>query len=290
MNSRHARVYLIAAALAASGCVAPERYEATIQRSWPADAIRSVKVDEVDGSLKVQAGDAKQIVLVAHVKSRGIAPTREENSGYFKTEISGDTLRIGQRRKRAHVSFPFVRGPRLQIDYTLQVPRTVSLDLKTVNGRIAARGVDGENNFTTVNGAIELETSGTNEVFAKTVNGSVRAKFLSDFRGAKLKTVNGRVAAILPSNASFSCDLSQVNGDFEASFPLSIHSHPGSRRVSGDVNGGQYALRITTVNGDVQVQHLPELPSVPAVPAIPAVPNGTDEVPSVPPVPTPPVS
>jgi len=27
-------------------------------------------------------------------------------------------------------------------------------------------------------------------------------------------------------------------GDVEAAFPLSIHSHPGSRRVSGEVNGG----------------------------------------------------
>jgi hypothetical protein len=49
-----------------------------------------------------------------------------------------------------------------------------------------------------------------------------------------------------------------VNGDFEASFPLSIHSNPGSRRVSGEVNGGKYELQITTVNGDVEVQHLPQ--------------------------------
>jgi len=52
---------------------------------------------------------------------------------------------------------------------------------------------------------------------------------------------------------SFSGDFSQVNGDVEAAFPLNIHSHPGSRRVSGEVNGGRYALRITTVNGDIKV-------------------------------------
>jgi len=61
------------------------------------------------------------------------------------------------------------------------------------------------------------------------------------------------VTAVLPASASFSGDFSQVNGDVEAAFPLNIHSHPGSRRVSGEVNGGRYSLRITTVNGDIKV-------------------------------------
>ncbi|HKO02396.1 MAG TPA: hypothetical protein VJ032_11915 [Thermoanaerobaculia bacterium] len=67
--------------------------------------------------------------------------------------------------------------------------------------------------------------------------------------------MNGRVLAVLPPTASFLGDFSQVNGDFEAAFPLNIHSHPGSRRVSGDVNGGKYALRISTVNGDIKVDN-----------------------------------
>ena len=58
-----------------------------------------------------------------------------------------------------------------------------------------------------------------------------------------MKTVNGGVTAALPPSASFTGDFSQVNGDFEAAFPLNIHSHPGSRRVSGEVNGGRYELQ-----------------------------------------------
>jgi DUF4097 and DUF4098 domain-containing protein YvlB len=88
------------------------------------------------------------------------------------------------------------------------------------------------------------------------VNGRVRAKFVREFNGARFKTVNGSVKATLPQNASFNVNLSQVNGDFEASFPLSINSHPGSRRVSGEVNGGQHPLKITTVNGDVELARL----------------------------------
>jgi hypothetical protein len=100
--------------------------------------------------------------------------------------------------------------------------------------------------------------------------------------------VNGGVEALLPGSASFTCDLSQVNGDFEASFPLSIHSHPGSRRVSGQVNGGQFELQITTVNGDVEVQHIPLPPTLPRAPSaptgVPAPPAPPQPVQPIPPV------
>jgi DUF4097 and DUF4098 domain-containing protein YvlB len=134
-----------------------------------------------------------------------------------------------------------------------------------------------------VNGEINLENAGSSEVDAHTVNGRVTATFVRDFQGAKLKTVNGRVVAVLPSTASFACDLSQVNGDFEASFPLSIHSHPGSRRVSGDVNGGRYELRISTVNGDIRLENgIPPVPPVPPAPGVGSVPPAPQAPPALP--------
>ncbi len=266
MNIRMNRLYLLAALLLA-GCVAGERRQVTIQRHWPASEIQTIEVDGVDGSLSVVAGSAAEVMLVAHVRSIGRQPRpREDNQGYFETDLSGDTLRISQRKEHRR-GFTFLWSNRTSIDYELRVPPTVSLDLRMVNGRIASRGVDGATEATTVNGPIEIESAGTSELSARTVNGSVRAKFLHDFRGARLKTVNGGIHALMPPSASFTCDLSQVNGDFEASFPLTIHSHPGSRRVSGEVNGGQFELQITTVNGDVEVQHLPIPPEPPKPPA-----------------------
>ena len=108
----------------------------------------------------------------------------------------------------------------------------------------------------------------------RSVNGRISAHFMKDFHGASFKTVNGRVVAVLPPNASFTGDFTQVNGDVEAAFPLSIHSHPGSRRVSGEVNGGRYSLHITTVNGDIKVENGgPVVPPTPPPPAPPASPS-----------------
>lgn len=230
----------------------------TINRTWPAAGIQHVRVFEIDGSINVEAADTKEITLVAVATGDLELEADRENQGLFQTTLEGDTLRIGRKdddRRKFKIRFLWDRD-RLRIAYTLKVPREMELDLTTVNGKIATRGIDGETEATTVNGSIDVEVTGANELEAESVNGRVKAKFLTSFQGAKFSTVNGGVEAILPQDASFSVDLAQVNGDFEASFPLSINSNPGRRRVSGEVNGGQHELKITTVNGDVELARL----------------------------------
>jgi hypothetical protein len=264
---------LLPIALLATACVVGEKREATVTRTWPAAGITAVHLNGVDGSLNVRAGNTDQVQLIAHVRSRGIQPAKNKpNEGFFEDRLDNGTLSIGQKRQRVHVSIPFFHRDKLQINYDLTVPPAMALELNTINGRIATQGISGGAEMTTVNGTIDVEAIGNHEISAKAVNGRIRAKFVNSFSGARLKTVNGGVEAILPQTASFTCNLSQVNGDFEASFPLSIHSHPGSRRVSGEVNGGKFQLQITTVNGDVEVQHIPA-PPLPPPPAPPVVPQ-----------------
>ena len=227
----------------------------TITKSWPAADIEHLRVAEVDGTIVVEAADTNEISLVAVATGRLELKPEKENQGLFETKVEGDTLRIGRREKKKKFHFLWDTND-LRIAYTLKVPAGLSLDMNTVNGRISTRGIDGETEATSVNGTIDVEVSGENEVEATTVNGRVKARFLRDFQGANFRTVNGGVEATLPQNASFHVDLAQVNGDFEASFPLSVHSNPGRRRVSGEVNGGQHALKIVTVNGDVELAKL----------------------------------
>lgn len=283
MTRRQISLFMMSLLLLA-GCVEGKHYEATVQRTWPASGIRRINLREIDGTIRVEGGLPNEISLVAHVESRGIAPNdSKDNKGYFRSTVEGDALVLGREEGRSvRIQIPFFNSPRLVVDYQLRVPPSTQLTLRTVNGEIRTIGVDGETTASTVNGAIDLDTAGQNEISARTVNGHVRAKFNSAFQGAKLNTVNGSVEAVLPPSASFACELSQVNGDFEASFPLSIHSHPGSRRVSGDVNGGRFPLRITTINGDIQVEtsSMPRVPTAPSLPQPPALSR-----PSLPPSP-----
>jgi hypothetical protein len=275
MNSRNRAIYSLAAMLLAAGCGAVmERRTAHIQRTWPVGTIRHIDVREIDGAINIEAGADTEIVMDANVRSRRAPRNNEENQGYFTTEVSGDTLVIGRRNEHRGFHF-FSFGNETRVDYDLRVPASVALDLRTVNGRIATHGVDGEMKAVTVNGRVNIDTPGSSEVEAHTVNGRIEARFVKSFQGATLKTINGGVTASLPLSASFTGDFSQVNGDIEAAFPLNIHSHPGSRRVSGEVNGGRYELRITTVNGDIKIDTAtPPAPPAPAVPpAAPAPPT-----------------
>ena len=281
MNRRNRIIYSLAATVLMAGCGAVmERRTAHIERHWPAGAIRHIEVREIDGAINIEAGSVNEIAMTANVRSRLAPRNALPNQGYFTTEVNGDTLVIGRRDQ--HRGFHFFQfGNETRVDYDLRVPSTVALDLRTVNGRIATHGVDGETRAVTVNGRVNIDTPGSSEVEAHTVNGRIEARFDKSFQGATLKTVNGGVTAVLPLSASFAGDFSQVNGDIEAAFPLNIHSHRGSRRVSGEVNGGRFELRITTVNGDIKIDTA-TTPVAPVAPPVPAAPAAAPAAPAPP--------
>ena len=257
-------------------------YELTVVREWPAAAVQRLQLGETDGSVSVNASPKSTIHLVAHIHSQGTRPRAgEPNAGFFSAELQGGTLAIRTLHRHQHRFF-FLNHDEVSVDYTLEVPPTTTLDIRTVNGYIRTRGVDGATEVATVNGQIDIEAPGGHEVEARTVNGDVMARFSNNFQGANLRTVNGRVRASLPPSASFACDLSQVNGDVESNFPLNVHSNPGSRRATAEVNGGRFELRLATVNGDIGLDTLPPrpptppqaLPAMPEPPAVPEVPIG----------------
>ena len=274
MNRRQQLIYSLLALLLAGGCkIMGERKIVHISKQWPAAGVQRVEVNEVDGTINIEATDSSQITMDATVRTRVPGKANEENQGFFRSEIDGDTLTIG-RKEQHRWGMHWGLHDDYFVTYNLRVPSTVSLELQTVNGKIDTRGVDGETRATTVNGVVDIVTSGTSEVEARAVNGIIRAHFVRDFHGASFKTVNGRVIATLPPTASFTGDFTQVNGDVEAAFPLNIHSHPGSRRVSGEVNGGRYSLHIVTVNGDIKVENggtpPPPPPPPPTAPPTPS--------------------
>lgn len=273
--NRHSRAIDSLLALAfVAGCVPLEQHTARFEKKWPATTVTHLDVKEIDGTISVDGNSPGEISMVAVVRARGVRPDpKKDYEGYVRTELDGSTLTI---RTPHEQGVRFGWGRNVRVDYQLRVPPTVSLQLRTVNGRIATRAISGATAASTVNGEVDIEATGSNEVAARTVNGRVQARFLDDFHGAKLGTVNGRVVAILPASASFLGDFTQVNGDFEAAFPLNIHSNPGSRRVSGDVNGGRYALKISTVNGDIKIDNgAPAVPATPPPPPPPAKPPRT---------------
>jgi len=281
---RFTRLALVPFLLAS--CVVTEKKVATIQREWAGGEIRKINVREINGNVTVTPSANGRVALEATVRYAGVEPTSGENQGLFETKLDGDTLRIGSVRSGKMVVF--IRTRDVSIDYRLQVPPETTLDIHTVNGKIGVAGVTASTSLDSVNGSVSVETAGTSALDARTVNGSVKARFLTDFIGAKVRTVNGPVHIILPADSSFVCDLNQVNGGFESNFPLSIRSSRGNRDITSVVNGGKYLLKIRTVNGEVDLTRegspspdaapeqdieIPEIPEIPEAPRPPDTPQ-----------------
>jgi hypothetical protein len=251
---RHRTVLLLSMIAAAAGCGLPLRKSmTTVRHEWPASGINKVQIVGMNGQIHAAVGPVERISMVAHVTVRGRDPEGEIARGVLDMDVQNGTLVIQEKhhqKGRPIIIVPFLTRGDTSVSYELTVPASMNLSLENVNGSMTVDGVGGKTDLESVNGTIEARKS-AGELNARTVNGEVEATFQKDFRGAKLETVNGAIAISLPADASFNCDVSQVNGSFKSNFPLTVGGAAGGGE--GSFNGGSYPLELSTVNGSVRV-------------------------------------
>lgn len=128
--------------------------------------------------------------------------------------------------------------------------------LRTVNDDVNAEGLASDLDVATVNGSIEVSTTGTAE--ATTVNGSIRARLGSaDFdRGAEFTTVNGDIRLELPGDADAHVSARTIHGDIDSDFPLTVRGRFSTKRLNGTIGRGGPALTLETVNGSIWLRSI----------------------------------
>jgi len=142
----------------------------------------------------------------------------------------------------------------VEVDFTVHVPAGVDIAARTVNGSIDADHLKSDGDFTTVNGSIDVSTTGL--VDATTVNGSViaeigRAKWTDPL---ELETVNGRIELTLPSSVSADVSAQTVNGDIVTDFPFTVSGKINRHKIHAKIGDGGGELSLTTVNGDIELR------------------------------------
>lgn len=143
----------------------------------------------------------------------------------------------------------------VQVDLALELPAGRDLLAHTVNGSVTANGLTGALEVETVNGNIQLTTSGRAD--AKTVNGSIVAELprgLGD--DLRLKTVNGTVRVELPASVDAEVSAQTVNGGIESSFPLDVSRRVVGGQASGRLGEGGPRLELQTVNGSIRLRQV----------------------------------
>ena len=142
------------------------------------------------------------------------------------------------------------------VDFKVRVPKGVKVAVHSVNGEVRVDDVSSEVDAGTVNGAVAVSTSG-GPVNATTVNGSVRASMgrFDPNSDMNFSTVNGSVVAEFPNtDLNADIDLSTVNGRFYMDFPVTISGRIDPRRLRASLGKGGPKIRLSTVNGNVELR------------------------------------
>lgn len=144
---------------------------------------------------------------------------------------------------------------KVQVDFTIQVPDGVKLEVATVNGGIDALDLASDLEVKTVNGSIHATSSGLVE--ATTVNGSITAAMGKGSwdRYVNFETVNGSVRLTVPHDLNAELHAESVNGSISSDFPVTMEGAFWRRggSIDGTIGKGGGQLRLSTVNGSIVI-------------------------------------
>jgi hypothetical protein len=264
---------LLVQVVGASGTHAPEAAHATgrgralsfEQNDWrwhgAVAAGRMIEIKGVNGSIEAEPSSGGEVEVVAIKRARRSDPDSvrievvQHGEGVticaVYPNVEDQEPNTCAPGSRGHMS---TRDNDTSINFTVRVPAGVRFTGRTVNGKVGADNMTADVEATTVNGSINVSTTGLAR--AKTVNGSItavmgRADWTEEL---EFKTVNGGIDLSFPAGLSTEVEAKTLNGDITSDFPLTVTGKFSKRRLSGTIGGGGRELHLETVNGSVQIR------------------------------------
>ena len=203
---------------------------------------------EPNGGIDVQGSSRGDVLVRAKVSA--VAETIE------RAQQIARSVTVSATASSVSATGPsgLARPEHWQVSYRLSVPTISALSLRTTNGGIAIRDVDGEVEFRTVNGGVKLANM-AGDVKGRTSNGGVDVDLDGpSWRGAGLsvETSNGGVHLRIPSQYSAQLETGTVNGGFNIDFPLTVQGRI-DREINATLGSGGPPIRVRTHNGGVKV-------------------------------------
>lgn len=242
------------------------------QWSGNMDPGQTLTVRGINGRVEAEAAAGG----TAGVTARKRGHRSDPDSVDIRVVEHGDGVTIcalypNRRGKQPNECLPFGEGSSsnedndIVVDFLVRVPYGVHFIGKTVNGNVEAEGLDGDVEGTTVNGQVEISTTGL--ASARTVNGSIRVSMgRSDWDGElEFQTVNGGIQLAFPADLSTAFKASTLNGDIRSDFDLNLSGkqtrgygwRPGRRKTVRGIIGSKDTdrdLRVETVNGSIRIR------------------------------------
>jgi hypothetical protein len=230
-SPRH-RLLVGALALFASGLLVaferPVGQVATWEQSFPIGGLTVVSLDTLNGSISVETWDRSEVAVQAIL--RAYPPTSAEALRQLDATQIG--FRLDGSALRGEVQAPRPGADSVSVDFTLQVPPFLALELATASGAISATGVAAPLSLRSGNGSLAVFNAG----------GPVT-----------LETANGSIAVYLPPGAGAQLDLVTANG--QISVPAAGVGN--TTRLTTILGAGGPRIQARTASGAILVAHAP---------------------------------
>lgn len=257
-----------------------ERYQDSRQASeqterfaqtYKVGADGAIDLQNISGSVRVTAGRGNEIVVEAmkRVRHRDADEARR-----LLQQLRIDVTQVGGR-VQVRTIYPRVngRGISASVEYTIAVPATAAVNVKTISGNAAVTGVRGEVRAETTSGDVSV-TATPNLALAKTVSGNVIARDIGTTSTLTLGTISGnvignglKVRALEAGTVSGNVQLSDItverlmakaiSGDIEYNGGLArgghydFNSHSGNVRLALTGSPG-FELDASTFSGSIR--------------------------------------
>lgn len=243
--------------------------DATFEWGEAMRAGERLRVQGIVGEIRAEytAGDRAEVVARKQGRSRDFddVEIRAERRGdevivcavYHPDRVrgdgcSGDHDGDDDRRDRGDR-----RSIDVEVDFVVRVPAGVDFSAAMVSGDVVADDLRSDVDVSTVNGDIEVSTSGRAQ--GRTVSGSIDIAMGSDdWRDLDFGTVSGDITVWLPDGIDTDVDFQSLSGDLRTDFDLNT-TRNRSRWIGSNVEGyigarGQRSLSFNTVSGDVRLR------------------------------------
>jgi len=222
--------------------------------TYPLNANGRVELQNINGAVHISAGGGNEVKVDAIKRAEDEQELKDEE---IRVDASADSISIQTKYHQREESWQNRHHRGAEVEYTITVPRNARLDeIKLINGELDIIGVGGEVRASCINGRL-VARGLERAVKLQTINGPLEANFnQARATSIELSSVNGPVRLTLPSDTKAHIEATTVHGSIENDFGLHTNNH---RWVGHDLNGelgtGGPHIRISNVNGPVNVQH-----------------------------------
>ncbi len=262
---------LIIGILIAAYCMAQESgfsEKFTIPLTSPGERAH-IKLDQVQGDIKVSAYNGKEVIIIAQSSGQSIQHGHDKNEevppGMKRIASTGIELRAKEQNNEIEIN---TDSWKTRVDIEMKVPANCDLYLHTIHGDIEVNGVHGVMDISGINGAIRLANI-EGSVVANTVNGEVKANLLKTEPNEPMSfiTLNGNVELTLPARikatTKMKSDQGEIYTDFEMAMERSktnVKREEGQYEVAinkwvyGKINGGGPEYTLKNMNGNIIVR------------------------------------